>query len=1072
MTKHLRYLCTLLLLAVTSVGWGQTTYKLQQVTEVEAGGLYVFEQDDHVMINTVTSSALQTTSTYSKTGLTGTESYVWELKNGTKGFYISSKAKSSTCITNTSSTGISFNATGSNWKFTFEDGVALIQNVDNSDRFLGYTTATSYAYKAYATSNLSSYPHAIVVYKLVEETISSTTVATPTFDPIGGLYTSAQNVTISTTTANANIYYTIDGTEPTTASTPYTEAIPVSVTTTIKAIAVKEGMENSNVASATYTILEHAGTEADPYTVADARAAIDEGSGTQGVYATGTVSSIVTQYNSQYGNITFDIVDEEGSSVTLRAYRCTGDDAANVQVGDIVVISGNLTKYGDIYEFSDGCTLVSRSSSSTQIAAGLAFSATTASVDLADPNSFTAPTLTNPYDLTITYSSSNTEVATVASDGTVTPLAKGTTTITATSEETSQYLAGEAHYTLTVTNSNVALVTVDEKGNVTFNLSDNGWGFPTSKQVEEGSFTNSGYTIKVAGSEGNGFYFYENGSALLLGKSGAYLTLPEFDFDVEKIEVVGSSGASTSVVQNIFVGETAVSTATTGAQNVTNSYEIDESYQAAGNIYTLKVTSAHNTQITSIKVYKAIVDERLNAEIAFSVEDLTMTQGDEFTPPTFNNPHEVEVTFTTTNADVASWNNGFVLGTATGTATITATFEGDDDYKPATATLVVTVNENLGFVEVVTGCGIYQKITSASDLEAGKRYLIVYENEGTAFVYNGKSGANNYADKVDGTVTNNRIDNTSLEAVPVVLQSAGTDKWFIMDGSTFLYWSSGNSLYWSESAAQEGNTWSINFVENGMSISNVNTPARFLQYNTGSPRFACYTGSQKDVTLFKELLEAPQPEEVKVTISAAATDGSVNYGTLYYSNKNLTVPDGLTAYTASVSNGSLTLSAVTGAIPANTGVVLKTNSKLDENTTFTFTEATEGGTVVAGNMLLGTDGEATTTAPEGSTGTYKFYALSLKAGNAENSVGFYYRQGCPNGEAFTNGKHKAYLAVPVAQAKGMSGFAFGDETDGIRLIENGNMTMENAEIYNLAGQRVNKAQKGIYIVNGKKIVIK
>ena len=49
---------------------------------------------------------------------------------------------------------------------------------------------------------------------------------------------------------------------------------------------------------------------------------------------------------------------------------------------------------------------------------------------------------------------------------------------------------------------------------------------------------------------------------------------------------------------------------------------------------------------------------------------------------------------------------------------------------------------------------------------------------------------------------------------------------------------------------------------------------------------------------------------------------------------------------------------------------------------------------------------------------------------------------------------------------------FDDETDGIRQIENGQLTIENAEIYNLSGQRVNKAQKGIYIVNGKKVVMK
>lgn len=87
-----------------------------------------------------------------------------------------------------------------------------------------------------------------------------------------------------------------------------------------------------------------------------------------------------------------------------------------------------------------------------------------------------------------------------------------------------------------------------------------------------------------------------------MGKEGAYLTLPAFDFDVEKIVVEGKSGASAKVTQNIFVGETAVSTETTSAQ-VTNTYIISEDYQSAGNVYTLKVTNANNTQITAIKIY-------------------------------------------------------------------------------------------------------------------------------------------------------------------------------------------------------------------------------------------------------------------------------------------------------------------------------------------------------------------------------------------------------------------------------------------------------------------------------------
>jgi hypothetical protein len=78
------------------------------------------------------------------------------------------------------------------------------------------------------------------------------TAATPTFPVAIGTYTSAQQVAIVASTPGAAIYYTTDNTTPTTSSNLYTGAIPLSTTTTVKAIAVASGYNNSPVASATY----------------------------------------------------------------------------------------------------------------------------------------------------------------------------------------------------------------------------------------------------------------------------------------------------------------------------------------------------------------------------------------------------------------------------------------------------------------------------------------------------------------------------------------------------------------------------------------------------------------------------------------------------------------------------------------------------------------------------------------------------------------------------------------------------------------------------------------------------
>ena len=88
----------------------------------------------------------------------------------------------------------------------------------------------------------------------VNLTVTAATVATPVFSPKAGIYTSAQSVTITDATTGAAIYFTTNGTSPTTASTLYTGLVTVSSTETLRAIAVASGYSNSAVTTATYTI--------------------------------------------------------------------------------------------------------------------------------------------------------------------------------------------------------------------------------------------------------------------------------------------------------------------------------------------------------------------------------------------------------------------------------------------------------------------------------------------------------------------------------------------------------------------------------------------------------------------------------------------------------------------------------------------------------------------------------------------------------------------------------------------------------------------------------------------------
>jgi N-acetylneuraminic acid mutarotase len=111
--------------------------------------------------------------------------------------------------------------------------------ISSSETVAAIAVANSYSVSALATA----------VY-----TVSLPQAAKPAFSVAAGTYTSVQTVSISDTTPNATIYYTTNGTTPTTSSTQYTSAITISASQTLQAVAVASGYSNSAVASATYAI--------------------------------------------------------------------------------------------------------------------------------------------------------------------------------------------------------------------------------------------------------------------------------------------------------------------------------------------------------------------------------------------------------------------------------------------------------------------------------------------------------------------------------------------------------------------------------------------------------------------------------------------------------------------------------------------------------------------------------------------------------------------------------------------------------------------------------------------------
>ena len=117
-----------------------------------------------------------------------------------------------------------------------------------------YTTALTIASTTTVNSIAAETGYTTSAVASATYTINTPTAAAPVFSPAGGTYTTAQTVTLTAATAGSTIYYTMDGSVPTTSSTKYTTPITVSASETLNAISVASGYANSAVSSAAYVI--------------------------------------------------------------------------------------------------------------------------------------------------------------------------------------------------------------------------------------------------------------------------------------------------------------------------------------------------------------------------------------------------------------------------------------------------------------------------------------------------------------------------------------------------------------------------------------------------------------------------------------------------------------------------------------------------------------------------------------------------------------------------------------------------------------------------------------------------
>lgn len=228
-------------------------------------------------------------------------------------------------------------------------------------------------------------------------------------------------------------------------------------------------------------------------------------------------------------------------------------------------------------------------------------------------------------------------------------------------------------------------------------------------------------------------------------------------------------------------------------------------------------------------------------------------------------------------------------------------------------------------------------------------------------------------------------------------------------------------------------------------------PYVYVNKGSSTPTLKVWTGD----------IEAVKDDAVKIT--------DAQYGTAYYADAFF-MPTGATGYVAeSNGNGGITLKetyAEGELVPAKTALVLNAPKG-----NYDICLAESDAIAPTNNLLHGTTTENLT---EVEGGTYKYYKLSYN--NEGNNLGFYW--GSENGAAFTNGAHKAYLAIESESLLSQSrGFSLADLAHGVTTGIN--TTVKSATqsnfIYDLNGRRINSlngAAKGVYIMNSQKVLVK
>ena len=366
------------------------------------------------------------------------------------------------------------------------------------------------------------------------------------------------------------------------------------------------------------------------------------------------------------------------------------------------------------------------------------------------------------------------------------------------------------------------------KSDSSISLGDNG---NLSDIVEESSID---YVSFVGGSSN-----YISTKGIKLGTSSKTGTLTvkinnSYQGNIKSIGIVSAKyGSDTGTLTMYLNGATsAVKTGITPGQNYVHSFD------SPTNVSEIKLTtSAKRAYITKI-VLTTASSGPVDPTVSFENESVEVEVGSTMAN-TISKPEDLNVSYASSDENVATVDaNGTVTGVTVGTATITASWAAvADKYNAGSKTFAVTVvpaKERL----------VFEKVKNANQLLAGNEYILVATEKNVAM------GAQNgtYRNPVNVTITNDKVSFAEGE-ITILTLGGVRDAWTFLDsdGNYLGLTSSSNALHQIIDATSDGAKWT---VTNDFMLTNNEYSDRTIKYNSGSPRFACYTSGQTDAVLF------------------------------------------------------------------------------------------------------------------------------------------------------------------------------------------------------------------------------